>query len=51
MRARPLSPSQLFYYTVVEHVRSNDSYDEWVDAHAMVLHFASDDEVNQNNKA
>ena len=38
---------KLYYYAVVEHLRSNDSFEEWLDAHAMVLRLASDDEIDE----
>lgn len=36
---------KLFYYAVVEHLRSNDSYAAWVEAHSTLLNFAQPHEV------
>ena len=38
---------KLFYYTIIEHLRSYHSYRAWLDAHAMVLRYASDQETEQ----
>ena len=38
---------KLYYYAVVEHLRSNDSYSTWLEAHAMVLRLASDEEIEE----
>ena len=38
---------KLYYYTVIEHLRSNDSMKSWLEAHAMVLRFATDAEVEE----
>jgi predicted membrane chloride channel (bestrophin family) len=38
---------KLFYYTVVEHLRSEVSHDAWLEAHAMVTRFSSDAEVDE----
>ena len=38
---------KLFYFSVVEHVRSNDSTKSWADAHEMVEAFSTEAETMQ----
>ena len=47
MVLRAIRRLKLYYYAVVEHLRSNEGYDVWLDAHAMVLRFASHEEVQE----
>ena len=39
--------SKLYYYAVVEHLRSNDSYDSWLEAHSTMLGFATAEELHE----